>query len=326
VGHFDLNATQRVLYYDPYDYSSALIMRVKNDVTDWSTANEVSFTYETVQTHVVRTGATSETQTLIGYDETDGGLSSIANSVSHETTKEWINEINTENGYGDDFQTGWVSEQGYAWGTNRLTEIGAELGTENDILVAKAITNNAIEETDSHYYNEQTYNLRTHVESGSLSILAGENSSDTWNDSKENRDESSWSIAKRFEKATGSSTTNENEWSTSTSISVTTTYLAQYFNEEGSPLSWKIVQYAVFMPLRYELQTKVGTEWLTVYNGYSLITPIQGTCRAYMRNNVAYIEDYGTGLPVTWDDFWSRFYTTESLKAAYATKLYPDNN
>jgi hypothetical protein len=106
---------------------------------------------------------------------------------------------------------------------------------------------------------------------------------------------------------------------------VTTIYLAQYFNEDGSPLSWKIVQYAVFMPLRYDLQTKVGNEWLTVYSGYSLLTPVQGTCRAYMKNNVAYIEDWGTGLPVTWDDFWNGFFTTTTLKNAYENKLYPEN-
>jgi hypothetical protein len=337
VGHFDVSTTQRVLYYDPYDYNSALVMRVKNDVTDWSTANEVSFTYETVQTHVMRTGTTNETQTVVGYDETSGGGSTFTTSASHDTTLGWVEEINVQNGYTDGIQTGRFSESGYDWGLSESASISNTTGSEvtagvSDILVATVTASSSITigaeigSNQQWHSNEQTSLLAEHIESGSLSILAGESGSDTWNDLIGNTDESSWSIAKRFEKATGSSSTNDNEWSTTNSMSVTTTYLAQYFNEDGSPLSWKIVQYAVFMPLRYELQTKVGTEWLTVYTGYSLITPIQGTCRAYMRNNVAYIEDYGTGLPVTWDDFWSGFYSTESLKAAYESKLYPDNN
>jgi hypothetical protein len=327
VGHFDLSATQRVLYYDPYDYNSALVMRVKNSMTNWSTANEVSFTYETVQAHVVRIGTTNETQTVTGYDETTGGSSTITASASHETTKGWMTEENRENGYSDGWERGGISEDGFDWGLSETVH-----GETDTTLTLPLIGTETIEigldvgSNQQWHSNKQTYNLSNHIDSESIRISAGENASDTWNDSIGNTDESSWSIAKRFEKATGVSTTNDNDWSTSSGKSVTTVYLAQYFNEEGSPLSWKIVQYAVFMPLRYELQTKVGTEWLTVYNGYSLITPVQGTCRAYMRNNVAYIEDYGTGLPVAWSDFWSGFFTTESLKAAYENKLYPDNN
>ena len=45
----------------------------------------------------------------------------------------------------------------------------------------------------------------------------------------------------------------------------------------------------------------------------------------WLQNNVAYYEHWGTGEPVTWDEFWSQFFTEEKLIEAYKNKLYPDN-
>lgn len=313
VGQVNLNSTQRVIYYDPYDYNSCLVMRVKDEITDWSTANEVSFTYETVATHIMRTNTTNEAITTIGEDRADGGRHTDTVDTSWETTSGWIEET------GEEKQSGGISESGFDWGLEEKFTSEGEVRFGSDLIGGAVRTGLDVGSNQQWHGNEQKYDLTTKIDKMQNYDLA------TTKDGTVTTDETTWSVAKKFEKTTGMSTTNGDEWSTSAGRSITTTYLAQYFNEEGSPLSWKIVQYAVFMPLRYDLQTKVGSEWLTVYSSYSLITPIQGTCRAYMRNNVAYIEDWGTGLPVTWDDFWSRFFTTGSLKAAYEENLYPDS-
>jgi len=315
VGIVNLNSTQRVIYYDPYDYNSCLIMRVKGDITEWGTANEISFTYETVATHVIRTETSNEILTTIGEDIIDGGSKTTTNDQTKETTTGWIKET------GKQEQTGTINEKGFDWGfEEKLTfeetvTFGTPLIAEGGLKFGQEIGANQL-----NHANEQTYDLKNSINTEQNYKLTTEKSGPPVE-----TDETTWSVSKKFEKATGVSTTTGDEWSTTEGRSVTTTYLAQYFNEEGSPLSWKIIQYAVFLPLRYDLQTKVGSEWLTVYSGYSLITPIQGTCRAYMRNNVAYIEDWGTGLPVTWDDFWRSFFTVESLTAAYKNNLYPDS-
>jgi len=324
VGQFNLSSTQRVVYYDPYDYNSALVMRVKDEITDWSTANEVSFTYETVESHVIRTDTTNETSTIIGTDSTSGGGSSTTNSTAWDTTSGWVQEIGTET------QTGTTAEAGFSFGAEVSTKVtaGVEAGYEAGwsqgavALVSGKVSSSVetgVSATASTFGSLQTHSLTSQINTASTSFSTS--NSQSYDESNEE----TWSLSQKFEKATGVSTSNGDEWSTSNSRSITTTYLAQYFNEEGSPLSWKIVQYAVFMPMRYELQTRIDGEWLTVYNGYSLITPIQGTCRAYMRNNVAYIEDWGTGLPIPWADFWSSFYTTQSLKEAYENNLYPES-
>jgi len=316
VGQVNLSSTQRVIYYDPYDYNSCLVMRVKGDISDWSTANEVSFTYETVESHVIRTDTTTEAFTTIGEDTINGGGNTRTNDQTFETTTGWIKETGTET------QTGKISEEGWDYGSEDKFSLAVTGGTSGSELTAgfTLLATDTWEKNNTtlHHKNEQKYNLTNAIDTKQTYNLTTQKGGEV------TTDETTWSVAKKFEKTTGVSTTNGDDWSTSEGRSVTTTYLAQYFNEEGSPLSWKIVQYAVFMPLRYDLQTKVGSEWLTVYSGYSLITPIQGTCRAYMRNNVSYIEDWGTGLPVTWDDFWGNFFTVESLTTAYNSKLYPD--
>ena len=79
------------------------------------------------------------------------------------------------------------------------------------------------------------------------------------------------------------------------------------------------------MPMYYIVQRKVGDEWINVGEDFCLLTTLQGTCRSWIENNVVYYEHWGTGEKVTWNDFWSGFFTKEGLAAAYQNKLYPDN-
>ena len=132
-------------------------------------------------------------------------------------------------------------------------------------------------------------------------------------------------IADRLAKATGSSVNSDITISTDNSTTVTKTYDAGYFNDRGAPLQWKIIKYTVKMPMRYRIEYLVDGEWVFWEHNYCILNTIQGTCRAWLENNVAYYEHWGTGEPVTWDEFWCQFFTEESLIAAYKNKLYPDN-
>lgn len=78
------------------------------------------------------------------------------------------------------------------------------------------------------------------------------------------------------------------------------------------------------MPMYFQAEYLVDGEWIYGEGNYCTINTIQGTCRAWLENNVAYYEHWGTGQPVTWDEFWGQFFTEESLIAAYKNKLYPD--
>ena len=132
-------------------------------------------------------------------------------------------------------------------------------------------------------------------------------------------------VADRITTATGSSSSINTSWSTDNSKTVTQVYNAAYFNDAGSPLQWKVIQYTVYMPMKYELQCKIDGEWVSTDYAYCVLVTMQGTCRAYMKNTQAYIEHWGTGEAVLWDDFWDGFFTEESLLQAYQNKLYPDN-
>ena len=131
-------------------------------------------------------------------------------------------------------------------------------------------------------------------------------------------------IADRITKAVGGSTSISVAMSTNDSVTITKTYDAGYFNSSGAPLQWKIVKYTVMMPMMYQVEYLIDGEWIYSDTGYCLLKTIQGTCRAWLENNTAYYEHWGTGEKVTWDEFWSQFFTKEELVQAYQNRLYPD--
>ena len=102
-------------------------------------------------------------------------------------------------------------------------------------------------------------------------------------------------------------------------------YNAVYFNENGTPYRWRIIKYEVKLPLYCEVQSKVNNEWVTIDTTYCLLATIQGTCREWIENGVAYMEDWRTGEPVQVEKFWNEFFDEEGLKEAYKHKLVPKN-
>jgi len=131
-------------------------------------------------------------------------------------------------------------------------------------------------------------------------------------------------IAERTTNATGYATSSSIELRTDNSTTITKTYDAAYFNASGSPLQWKIIHYTVKMPMKYQIEYLVDGEWIYGDYNYCLLNTIQGTCRAWLQNSVAYYEHWGNGEPVTWNEFWSQFFTEESIMQSYQNRLYPE--
>ena len=284
VSSIRLDENRRFVFYDPYDYTSSMLMKITGEESEWSSANSLEISYTTGSSlsdgyeHSTNTETSVEVQK--GRDESE----EETEGTSSSTTKSWSNEFSATVG----------------------TTIGASatVGTGDGVPVK-------VEGTVSR-------------EVSASATVGGSTSEDTMEESNSSSTKGWSKVADRVTSATGSSTSTNTNWSTDSSKTVTKTFNAAYFNASGSPLQWKIVQYTVYMPMKYEVQCRINDEWVTTDSEYCLLTTMQGTCRAYMDNTATYYEHWGTGEPVQWTDFWSGFFSEDALKAAYSNQLYPD--
>lgn len=288
VSSIRIDDNRRLVFYDPYDYGTSMIMKVTGEESEWSTANSISISYTTGNTLTDSSGYSTNTSTSTQVQEGKDESYSHSQGTSISTTKSWSNEssLSIEN-------------------STTLT-----LGTKIGIKAFGASTDITVEASD-------TFKVGSVDKSSSSSSFQNGSSNSTTE---------GWStIANRVTTVTGSSFSTNTSWSTNSSKTVNRTFNAGYYNANGAPLPWKIVQYTVYMPLKYELQCKFDGEWYSTDSDFCIITTIQGACRAYMQNTQTYVEHWGTGEPVLWDDFWGRFFTEDKLIQAYQNKLYPNN-
>ena len=131
-------------------------------------------------------------------------------------------------------------------------------------------------------------------------------------------------IADRFSKSIGSTHSDSTTITDGTSDSITRTFNATYFNQYGSPLQWKVVMYEVFLPIKVDMLKKVNGEWYVVDSAYCVLKTMNGFSRSYIKDNKTYVEDWGTGEPVLWEDFENSFFTPEKLIEAYKNRLMPN--
>lgn len=338
VGQLMVSDSAMISFYDPYDYSNSLVMEIDDTVTDWSSSNSLSSTYTT--TNTLTTGLTvsvnsssSVTQQLgTDYSETKHTASGLSTINTNEVVKNTIDAYEVFDwGLSEDAKATISDTVAAEVGTEVSAKVGAEVGAEvPGIGGAKATTEAATSATAKAIVSATL--------EGSLSVGSTqhwtkypqriETTTDdtvTKNDFEESSSTEVFSkVADRLTTTTGSTRTTSQTWSTSDSTSITKVYNAAYFNASGSPLQWKIVKYTVQMPMYYKVRFLIDDEWITSETGYVLLTTLQGTCRSWMENNTAYYEHWGTGEPVTWNDFWGRFFTKEKLIEAYKTKLYPE--
>lgn len=329
VGYYYLNDVARIAFFDPYDYASSLIMEVDDSLTDWSSNNTLQISYTTGSSLSKADGTSSNTSSTVqvqnGQDvsETNTDQSKVVTTVEGNIdTYNWSKKGKTEtHSHSEtDDETWTVTEQ--ILGEISTTEkagieiAGVEVTIKGGVNVSN--TNNfglvktdvdssttQLEDDYSHGYTDNN-TTTTATSDGAHSIVVS-------------------TIADRITRATGSTVNNNITMSTDNSTTITKTYNAGYFNASGSPLQWKIVRYTVLMPMKYQIEYLIDGEWIFGDYNYCLLKTVQGTCRAWLQNNVAYYEHWGTGEAVTWNEFWSSFFTRESLIQAYKNKLYPDN-
>ena len=292
VASIRIDDNRRLVFYDPFDYGNAMVMDVTGEETEWSGANSLQISYTTGNSIVE--GRSDSITKDVSVEEADGKDENFTYSVgvSRSVTNSWSTTRSE----------------------TQSSTIGSKLSVTSDwrAKLPMAETGLAITaEVSGDYTKESGF---SYEEGGEISKSGSESVTEGWT-----------RVANRINKATGSSSSTNTSWSTESSKTITQVYNAAYFNSNGSPLQWKIVKYTVYMPMKYELQCKIDDEWVTTDSAFCLLTTMQGTCRAYMKNTQAYIEHWGTGEAVLWDDFWDGFFTEESLLAAYKNKLYPDN-
>ena len=307
VGVYIVDDNTRIVFYDPYDYSNSLVMEVDDSITNWSSANSLTASYtngNSMSTGLSQsTDTTSTIQIQDGLDESGGHTDNYSRSWSK-------GKIATYNESKTNAHTTTTDQ-----GESQTDTFSLDAGF--DLKIFKVGGSGSTSTTD-HGTITTTYDEVTNTDSGWTQDNS-EHFSDT------DLDVYTWSkVADRITNSIGSSASTVTEWSTNDSATISKTYNATYFNESGSPLQWKIVKYTVTMPMYYQVQCLLDNEWIVTSSAYCLLTTVQGTCRSWMQNNTAYYEHWGTGEPVTWNDFWSRFFTKEQLVEAYKNKLYPD--
>lgn len=331
VAVYYLSDSVRVSFYDPYDYADALIMEVDDSITDWSSNNSMTVSYTTGSSLSNTNGSSTDTSTSVqiaqGQDisETDTNASTVTTTVEGKVNTYNYSKSSKEHSETDD-ETWTVSEEilgevtvSAGAGVKGLAEM--ETSTKGGINVTNTnnfglVKNWSWKDEDYSYGGDSfsDYNRGYTVDDTTTRSISDAGYSKTTS-----------TIADRFSRATGMSSSTSISFSTNDSTTVSKTYDAGYFNDKGAPLQWKIIKYTVKMPMKYRVECLVDGDWIFMENDYCTLNTIQGTCRAYMSNNVAYYEHWGTGEPVVWEQFWGQFFTESSLIAAYKNRLYPDN-
>ncbi|MBQ7625160.1 MAG: hypothetical protein IJS65_07790 [Clostridia bacterium] len=323
VAYYYLNDNTRLAFYDPYDYSESLIMEVDDSLTDWSSNNSMQISYTTGNSITDTKGKSTETVSTTNYGYTDIETTETGPSTVKTTTDNKTESYNTS-------KTVSIVDN-YDWGLNETIHDNASSETtlELPLIGKETITIEAgLDVSSSQHWTDGT--TTTTVEGDKKGDDGGSRTGYTTSHNEVTVENSAQTktitkqIADRTSLALGKSTNSSIALSTNNSLTITKTYDAGYFNASGAPLQWKIVKYTVKMPMKYQVEYLVDDEWIFGNYSYCLLTTIQGTCRAWLQNNVAYYEHWGTGEPVTWDEFWVQFFTEDSLIAAYKNKLYPE--
>lgn len=327
VASYRLDDSYRLLFYDPYTYTNAMIMDVQYDAATNEFDTMSSYTISRTSTKTIAAcvesteTSTSAIQTS-GRDKThtdvvNGGTTKT--TYNHDVATETSGKVENEVGYtykAEDYET-----SSFMWNLSEAAEGGYDGGLVGTITIGSTqewTTNQEVEwllekETNTTTYGEgykttTTYSGDSTVEDKTTSTTDG------WTE-----------LSARVTKTLGSARSTSNSWSEEESTTVTKTYAATHFAADGvTPLPWAIVHYQVQMPMKCALQVKYEGEWVTLSTVYCLLTTVKGTCRAWMQNGQVYYEDWGSGEPVVATDFWAQFMTKDQLINAYKDKLYPE--
>ena len=314
VCSYRLSDDSRLVFYDPYTYTNAMLMDVQFDATttEFDTMSQYSITTtstKTISTCESSTFTNSTAEQTSGRDKTG---TKVENGGYTKTTYNHEQNVFTTGTKSDETQYNYTLMENFSVsatekaviGLNPSGELSMTQGSNYQWMTDK-VTNKTIYSDD--YKTTTKYSGDQKLDDYTYSETTG------WTE-----------LSARVTKTIGSANTINHSWTESDSVSVTKVYAATHFASDGvTPLPWAIVHYSVKMPMKCSLQIRSEGEWITVSTQYCLMTTVQGTCRAWMQNGQVYYEDWGNGEPVVATDFWAQFMTKEQLISAYADKLYP---
>lgn len=330
VCSYRLDDDMRLLFYDPYTYTNAMIMDVEFDAstTEFDTMSSYSVSYTNSRTIGA---ALSSTNTYTEAEQTSGKdtyHTAVANSgttktiYNHSLVNESTGTVKNETDY--EYKAIDYDTTSFAFQAAQEAEVTASLNplklTEGKVTIGLTETKTTDHNTD-WVVSKATDST---IYSDNYSASTRYTGDDTVEDNTTSTTDGWTELSARVTKTIGSSRSTSNSWSETESKTVTKTYAATHFASDGvTPLPWAIVHYQVQMPMKCCLQVKYSGEWVTISTVYCMLTTVQGTCRTWMQGGQVFYEDWGNGEPVMETEFWSQFMTREALMEAYSDKLYP---
>ena len=330
VASYRLTDDSRLLFYDPYTYTNAMVMEVNFDAATNEFDTMSSYTISKTNSKTI-TACVESTETSTNATQTSGRDVTHTNVINGGGTKTTYNH--TE----DAKTTGTVKEYtDYEYTQidyiTQSSSIGSTFASETafEISVTGGVTETVVIGTSGEDTWSENREWLTNRSTDTTEYSPDYKTTTTYSgdatvEDKTNSTTDGWTeLSARVTKTLGSSRSTSNSWSEEESVTVTKTYAATHFASDGvTPLPWAIVHYEVQMPMKCVLQIKSSGEWVSISEIYCMLSTVKGTCRAWMQNGQVYYEDWGSGEPVVATDFWAQFLTKEQLMNAYTNKLYP---
>lgn len=326
VSSYRLDDDTRILFYDPYTYTNAMVMDVQFDAVTNEFDTMSSYTISKTSTKTI-TACVSSTDTYTSATQTSGRDVTHTDVENGGTTKtEYNHGVSTETTGKVENSTGYQYKQQdydtstFMWNLNEASE--TKFGTEFSETIKIGATEQWTTNHNTAWLTDKVTNTTTYSDDYKTTTTYSGDSTVTDNTTSTT---DGWTeLSARVTKTIGSSNSTSNSWSEEESITVTKTYAATHFASDGvTPLPWAIVHYEVQMPMKVCMQVKHSGEWVDISEAYCMLTTVNGTCRAWMQNGQVYYEDWGSGEPVVAEDFWAQFMTKEQLMNAYSNKLFP---
>lgn len=330
VASYRIDDSNRILFYDPYTYTNAMVMDVQFDATttEYDTMSSYAVAHTNTKTMAAVDSSTYTSTTANQSSGIDKTGATITNSGSTTTKYNHTTETNDDGGKSETKNYGKEITNDNTWSSSETIHDNFTMQTGcNTGVVALATVEAGVDVT----FTQNWGTVETSLEgTGSITITDPSKTTTTYSgdDTVEVNTKSTtegWvELSDRITKTVGSARSTSISWSESESTTVTKTYVATHFASDGvTPLPWAIVHYEVQMPMKCCMQYKYEGEWITVATTYCMLTTVKGTCRTWIENGQAYYEDWGSGEPVVATDFWAQFMTKEQLMNAYQNKLYP---
>ena len=328
VASYRMNDEYRLLFYDPYTYTNAMIMDVQFDATTTEFDTMSSYTISKTTSKTI-TACIESTETYTNATQTSGRdvtHTDVANGGETKTTYNHTENTATSGKVTEKEEYFYETKDSVELSISETLDIHTTTGTSDVGLPQVSVDVGSLTTAQDTFKQEWVTDYVTHdtIYSPDYKTTTTYSGDAKVEDNTTSTTDGWTELSARVTKTLGSSRSTSNSWSEEESVTTTKTYAATHFSSDGvTPLPWAIVHYEVQMPLKCVLQIKHSGEWVSISEVYCMLTTVKGTCRAWIQNGQVYYEDWGSGEPVVASDFWAQFLTKEQLMNAYTNKLYP---